>query len=333
MGLKNTLNSARALVGRPRPIILSHKLTTRCDCRCQFCDFWKDQNKKEVETEKILDLIDRAAAAGMTCYTAWGGEPLLCDNLPKYLERARSRDMITTICTAGYRLAERAPEIGPYLSQTLLSLEGVGEKQDEIRRTPGLFERLSAGVDELKKHSESELVIWANLSSLNKDQPEGIVEFAREKGAAVEFFPAARYDDYNDELVLGPEEREEVFNRIIEMKKQGEPIYNSYYSLKMMADSRPFKCNRGRLSVLVDSKGIAWACEERVIPGLEPYGNAMELDFESESFHTKYLDNIDKLSNCNACLLPCVSNMADNLIAQVLRRSWNGMLLRSQGML
>jgi len=322
MRLMSSIRTASALLGRPRPIILYHKPTARCDCRCRFCDFWKDQPESGdvLASELILDLIDRAGAAGMSFYTVWGGEPLLVEDLPAWLVRARRAGLYTTVCTAGTRLPDRAAEIAPHIDQLLLSMEAVGERQDEIRRTPGLFEKIESGLDKYRRAGGDDVIIWCNVTTETIDQARPVAEFAREHKVLVEYFPAAIYDDYNEDIVLSGAERREVFAEILGLKRSGWPVFNTTHALELMRDSNPFKCNLARLAVQVDHAGKLWACEPRVIPGLAPYGDISEIDLCELPRSREYRDNARRLASCNACLLPCVGNMADNLVLQGLRR-------------
>jgi len=309
-------------LGPPRPMMLYHKPTARCDCRCRFCDFWKEQPEGDdsMPTEVALDLIDRAAEAGFTTYTLWGGEPLLVADLPVWLGRARSHGMQTVVCTSGYRLPERASGIGPHIERLLVSLEAVGKEHDGLRATPGLFDRVVEGLARFRESSSGEVTLWSNLTRENMDQVEPIARFAAEKGIMVEFFPAALYQGYNEDIVLDRQERAKVFNKALELKKEGLPVQNTRFALKLMASARPFKCNLARLGVQVDSDGMVYACEKRVLPDLDPYGAADELDLKALRRSREYKQAVEELSSCNRCLLPCVANMADGLFTQAMRK-------------
>lgn len=330
MRLAQMVRTLTAMIGPARPIILYHKPTARCDCRCKFCDSWAHQPDGDdvLPSRRILALLDQAHAAGMTTYTVWGGEPLLAENLPDWLRHARGLGMETVVCTSGYKLAERASEIGPNIDRLLLSLEAVGDRQDKIRKTAGLFERVISGIGAFRKHGGGEITIWSNLTRENRDQVEEIARFARDQGVWVEFFPAALYPGYNDKIILDSNEREEVFDRVKEIKRQGYPVLNTGYALLLMRSGRPFKCNLARLAVQVFPDGTIYACEPRTIPDLSPYGTIDDIDLVSFASSKKYRRARLQLLSCNRCLLPCVANMADSLILQALRRTMGKLYYR-----
>lgn len=321
MNFISQLRTAYSLLAPGRPFILYHKPTARCDCRCRFCDFWVHQPAEEsiVDSDKIMGLLDEARRAGITTYTVWGGEPLLVPDLPRWLSRARGHGMQTVVCTSGSRLLERAAELGPFTERLLLSVEAVGERHDRLRGSPGLFERLVSGLAAYREHAAGQVILWSNLSRENRDQVEELARFARDQNAAIEFFPAAHYPGYNDLLVLDRSEREEAFGRALELKRRGWPVHNTTYALELMRSGRPFKCNIARLSVQLSSEGKFFACEARLLPELEPYGELGGIGLKDLIRSEAYQRTSRELSSCNLCLLPCVAHLADGLPAQGAR--------------
>jgi len=307
-----------------RPVILYHKPTARCDCRCRFCDSWLQQPDHDdtISSDQGLALLDEAQRAGMTMYVVWGGEPLLVEQLPAWLHRARGHGMRTVVCTSGSRLQERAAEIGPHTERLLLSLEGIGARHDRLRGRPGLFERMVAGLDEYRRHGR-EVIIWSNLNGENTDQVPEILRFAREYRVGVEFFPTARFAGYNEKLLLGDEQRRQVFAVVKEAKRRGWPVLNTWHALELMSSGRSFVCNTPLLSIQVAADGDIYPCDPRLNPGLQPCGHLGELDLKSPEARQRFARAGRRLRNCNNCLLPCVADMADNLSAQVLRKMFN----------
>jgi len=322
MPLPNTIRTARA-IAFGKPFVLFHKPTARCECRCKFCDFWVNQPRSDdaQPTAVVHELLSRAASAGMSIYTVWGGEPLLVHALDDWLAHARRVGMKTVVCTAANSLAERASQIGPHLDSLLVSLEAVGKAHDEIRRTPGLFDRLVEGLRAMRRCSSAQITIWSNLTRDNADQVSEIARFATDQRVSVEFFPAARYPGYNESMVLDGREREQVFSKIMELKRTGSPVLTSTYALDLMRTGRAFQCNIPRYSVLVTSDGTVHACEPRIVPEMAAYGNTADLDMRKLTRSAQFRETCFDLKKCNRCLLPCVAAMADGIVAQSLRRA------------
>jgi len=320
--LRQMFRKSRALFGPPRPLILYHQPTARCDCRCHFCDLWTRQPPEEemLSTPRVYKLLDQAYTAGMVEYVVFGGEPLLVQDLPAWFQYASKLGWNTTICTSGYRLQERAKEIGPNTSTLLLSLEALGEKQDRIRGTPGLFRRLVEGLHDFKKYSHSTIYLWSNISSENRDQIASLAQFAKSENVGVFFFPTARLENYNEKLLLTPQELAEAFQEVKDLKRRGFPVKNSSHALKLMATGQRFQCNLPRLSIHVSAQGQVSACDPRIaLPSIE-YGSMEEVDLKQLHRSNTYRHNWETLRSCNNCLFPCVTATCDNLWIQAMYR-------------
>lgn len=322
MTLNNILKTAGSVIGKSRPIVLYHKPTDRCECRCVFCNFWKKQPAENdvLPTENIISMLDNAREAGFAAYSLWGGEPLMVEPLPEYLQHAKKIGLRTIMCTAGSLLKERSPDVAPNVDHLLLSMEATGESLDKIRGYRGLFERVLSGLDEFKRHSDGEITIWCNVGRHNKEKLEDIAQFALEKDINVEFFPTFLFKNYNENLILNKDERFNVFSRALELKKEGFPILNNEYALKLMRDSCKYRCNMVQLSIHVIPDGSIYPCESRIVSDKYYYGNIKEVDLKDIKDSDRYKMAVKELSQCNKCLLPCVAQTADNLLFQGIRR-------------
>jgi len=312
----------------PHPIFLFHKPTERCDCRCRFCDFWKKMpNKNDVlPTNLILSFLNQARLAGFTTYVLWGGEPLLVEDLPVWLAHAKRIGLGTMFCTSGRKLLDRAEEVAPHTDRLIISIEAIGKRHDELRGVPGLFDLVVKGLERFISRSHGEIIIWSHINRENRDEVESIAKFAQEFGVKVEFFPTTEYSGYNEPMILNRKEREEVFTRIIQLKKEGYPINNTWYALELMRSSRRFRCNIPLLSIQVYPDGEIYPCEVRMVPDLRSYGNIAEVDLNTLFASSRFQKEASRLSSCNNCLLPCVAHLADNLPLQGIRKVVGGIL-------
>jgi MoaA/NifB/PqqE/SkfB family radical SAM enzyme len=322
MTLSNAYYTATAVIGRPRPFVLYHKPTSRCDCRCIFCNSWQHQARESdiLATSDIISLLNNARAAKLTTYTLWGGEPLLVDDLPIWLRHAKKIGMRTIMCTSGFHLDACAEDIAPFIDVLLLSIEATNTRHDEIRRRRGLFQNALQGLNRFKEHSRGTVTIWCNVGQYNKDQVENIARFADEQGVCVEFFPVTVFPGYNDDLVLDKEERQNVFSLVLRLKKKGLPISNTNYGLNLMRTSQPFICNTARISVFVNPDGKMYPCDPYMVSEDISYGDFREVDIKGIPCTRSYRKAVANLPQCNKCLLPCVSHAADDLFVQMLRR-------------
>lgn len=88
--------------------IMAHIIPIRrCNLACTYCNEFDDVSKP-VDTDVILERVDRLGKLGTGIITISGGEPLLHPELDQIIARIRSTGAITGLITNGYLLtAER----------------------------------------------------------------------------------------------------------------------------------------------------------------------------------------------------------------------------------
>ena len=111
------------------PKICQFYLTLRCNATCEFCDFWnkkefeKEDKYKEAPSDKILSALEDLKEKGIEELRITGGEPLLYDELPLILGKAKQLGLKTTLFTNCLLYPERAKEIQGQVDQLFFSLD------------------------------------------------------------------------------------------------------------------------------------------------------------------------------------------------------------------
>jgi MoaA/NifB/PqqE/SkfB family radical SAM enzyme len=301
----------------PRPYIVYIKPTARCDCRCRICKRWQAPSDKseEMSTEQFFDVMKLFRGFGASVLVAWGGEPLLRSDIADLFREAKRLGYRTSMCTNGRQLAKKADEVMPWLDTVLCSLDGYGPNHDAARGVDGVFERMLEGIRAAKRFEGKRIKIWASLHNDNYGDIEPIAKLAQELGVWVDFFPVATVEGHNDAMILDREGRARAFEKVIELKRAGYPIWNFDAVLRKMRDSAPFRCNFGQLALQVDHRGYVASCENPDGSPLYPWGRYDEIDwrglFASERFRAARAD----LAQCGKCRMPCVMEMSDSLVA------------------
>jgi MoaA/NifB/PqqE/SkfB family radical SAM enzyme len=136
---------------RALPILILHP-HSRCNCRCVMCDIWKITAAEEI----TLADLERHAADIERLNVRWvvfsGGEPLMHSDLFRLAARLRKTGIRNTLLSTGLTLESQAAKVVANLDDVIVSLDGPADVHDRIRRVPGAFERLAAGVRALRKH-------------------------------------------------------------------------------------------------------------------------------------------------------------------------------------
>ncbi len=292
----------KILIGRIKrsPLVLCHSITGLCNLRCKFCPFWRRAgSEEELSLEEIIALIDQAASLGTAVYTVWGVEPLLREELPECLSHAKQQGLINFMITNGMLLEDRIEELAPHLDYLSISIDGTGETYRELR-VGGDFEKVLRGL-KLASRYRFQTVINCVITSKNIAELERLVNLAEKYSAGILFEPVHEYEELTKEIwqelgIRNLDEYGRAIDRLIELKKQGRKILNSFVYLKMIRSLKPdFKCRIDRFLLHVDPYGNVKMCKGKVSSiRAKPLG---------EIWHSKEADRLrGEIKNCKGCL-------------------------------
>ncbi|WP_094227882.1 radical SAM protein [Methanolobus psychrotolerans] len=246
---------------RKRPFVLSHAINSRCNMKCSFCEYWKTDGK-EMELHDIFKLLEEARAFGILVYNAWTVEPLLRNDLPEILEHAKQLGMMTSLITNGLLLEKRIDELKnlDYLS---VSVDGT-TSYEEIRGIN--LNRIMPGIIKAKSIIKNPLLMNCVISGKNLDDIEELITMAKDIDVKISFEPMYEFqgigeDTWNNMGIREMDKYHRTVERIIEMKKEGYPIINSYTYLKMVRDLKTeFVCHANDIILDVTADGSIENC-------------------------------------------------------------------------
>jgi MoaA/NifB/PqqE/SkfB family radical SAM enzyme len=145
--------------GPKMPVYLLMFVTTRCNAACDHCFYWSELNTR-VKEELTVEEFDRLARSlgPLLQVTFTGGSPELRKDLPDVVERfyEHCRPTNMTFCMLGHstdRIVSQVEDmLGRFPRQNLkigISLDGLGEDHDRLRKVDGLFDRAVRTIREL----------------------------------------------------------------------------------------------------------------------------------------------------------------------------------------
>ncbi len=259
---------------KKRPLVLSHAINSRCNMKCEFCEYWK-QSGPEMTLQEITRLLDEAKDFGIMIYNAWTAEPLLREDLPQILQHARELGIVTFLITNGLLLEKRVEDLTEldYLS---VSVDGINSYK-EIRGVD-FKTKILPGIIKAKRSMKNPILMNCVISGRNLDDIEELIRLAAELEVTIAFEPMYEFSGieksiWKDIGVRDTDKYRRTVDRIIEMKKEGYPIINSYTYLKMIRDmSTDFKCHAGELILNVTADGTIEHCRVEK----EPLGNVKD---------------------------------------------------------
>jgi Fe-coproporphyrin III synthase len=122
----------------------------RCNCRCLMCDIWKRTDESELSIADLEGYLADIEALSVKWVIFSGGEPLMHSDLFRLSDMLRLRNIRVTLLSTGLLLARYANQIVAGIDDVIVSLDGPRAIHDKIRRVPGAFSELAAGVRALR---------------------------------------------------------------------------------------------------------------------------------------------------------------------------------------
>ena len=235
-----------------RPTSIVFLLTELCNAKCVHCDIWKNRGKEDNPTqqqwETVLGDLRRWLGPVHTVFS--GGEALLKSYTIDLVAYASSIGLFLEIRTHGYwddqGKIERLALARPW--KITVSLDGLGQTHTRIRGRPQFWEKTSATVETLKRlKRERGLGFTIRLKNVimshNLEDTLEIARFATQHGLEVFYQPIEQnYNTPEDPQWFlrsdnWPKDTARAVanaRQLIELKRQGLHIANSYAQLEAM---------------------------------------------------------------------------------------------------
>lgn len=236
-----------------RPTSITLSMTERCNARCVHCDIWKNTGPEEIlppEKWKTL-LSDLRAWLGPVQVTFSGGEALMRPFTIDLLHHAVGEGLLVEVLTNGYwknqQRIQRLAETNPW--RITVSLDAIGPTHSLIRGRSDFFETTEASLRTLDAvRREQRLQFKIRLKTVVMRQNLGEVdEIARyaasRKGFEVFYQPIEQnYNTEDDHLWFEASDNwptdtskaVAVVHKLINLKREGLPIANSFEQLQAM---------------------------------------------------------------------------------------------------
>ena len=226
---------------------LVYQVTVRCNSRCRMCSIWQLEPGDELTLEEFDRVLQDPFMQRLRWVNLTGGEPFLRKDLPEMIGALakRSRNLeIVAIPTNGL-LPERTEEMvarslelmegSQALLSVTVSIDGVGEVHDDIRRIPQGFDKALDTLERLQAidHPRFETGVETVITALNVGSIEETYSFFKERTEHVNLTPAVVSDYYSnqedfDEVRLKEEDVTRMLAFLDSVSKEA-PAYAYYF--------------------------------------------------------------------------------------------------------
>lgn len=337
------------------PMTLTYSVTAACQSRCKTCQigemFCQDPTRSQRDLK--LDEIEKIFKSMKPVYffNMSGGEPFMRQDLPEIVELAckylKPRVIHTpTNAILADRIIQNTEKIinivrnyDPSVPFTVKpSIDGVGDKHDEIRGVKGNFKYLLKTIEGLKKLEEKydnfHLELGTVISNFNIDDLDEIEDFVHSLGVEsyrnevaecrTEFFnltdpitPPAEV--YQDLIKTFAKKVEDNIGKKKKLARTTEAMRVVYYDLagRILAEKRQvIPCYAGVSNVHINFDGGVWSC--CVLGYDKEMGNLRDYDYDFQKlwYSDKAKEVRKYIKNMN-CACPLANQAYSNELMHV----------------
>jgi len=260
--------------------------TYRCQMRCKMCSIWQFPTDKIKEvTPKELEILPKLKFINIT-----GGEPMQRKDIEDIIAVSFEKASRVVISTSGWHnkriveLAKKYPNIG-----IRVSIEGLSQKNDELRGRQGGFDRGLKLLLELRDLGIKDIGFGITVSNQNSEDMLWLYKLSKELN--LEFATATFHNSYyfhkEDNIVTNRNEVINYFHKIVEsLLKENNPKswFRAFFNLGLInyirGGQRMLPCEAGLANFFIEPYGEVYPCnglEESVWK--ESMGNIRDYSF------------------------------------------------------
>jgi MoaA/NifB/PqqE/SkfB family radical SAM enzyme len=345
----------RGLVKPTNPITLTFSVTAACQSLCKTCQIGKlhRQNPQRAKEDLTLEEIEKIfrSMGQIYFFNISGGEPFLRKDLPQIVELAckylqpgiihiptnalipqRIEELTVEILKIMKKLAPQAPlTVKP-------SIDGVGEKHDEIRGVQGNFEKLEETISRLKgvqsQYPTFHLELGTVVSNFNIAHLEEIEDYVHRLGVESyrneiaeqreEFFNVGdpitpTGDQYEELMTLFTQKiRENIRSkrRLARITESFRLVYYDLVSDIMRQKTQVIPCYGGISNVHLNYNGELWPC--CVLGYAKPMGNLRQANYDFQQvFHSEQADEVRRYIRDKKCWCPLANQAYSNILCHL----------------
>ena len=253
-------------MAKKSPTDASIILTYRCPMQCKMCNIWKNPTdiKKEISSDD-LRCLPKLKFINLT-----GGDPFIREDLEEIVRVCYTKSPRIVISTSGWyedrviALAKKFPNIG-----IRISIEGLSQKNDELRGREGGFDRGLRTLLRLKEMGLNDIGFGCTISNNNSRDMLSLYQLSKSLG--MEFATASFHNSYyfhkEDNVITNKDEVCENFRTLIEwqlQEKHPKSWFRAYFNMGLInyieGNRRMLPCEAGTVNFFIDPWGEVYPC-------------------------------------------------------------------------
>lgn len=319
----------RAALTKRLPLYVQFAVSNRCNLRCRMCNALPSRsNEKELSLSEIERLSTILKRLNVAILVLTGGEPLIRKDLSEIVRIFSGKGLEVRLQTNGILANERRllelKEAG--LSGITISLDSLdSKKQDNINSNSGTWDKMVntiAAISKIFLPQNSICGINTVVSRLNIEEIPGIIKFASKIGFYSSLIPVHLAETKQDFIVRSKDKSfgfrkddhaiiDRIYAQVVEMKKKGFNIYNSFRFLKESSDFLKYRkmhwrCDSPYLYFAISPEGNFLPCVDITTRISMLNGDFVGL-YGSGDFRSQIRKIVD---SCSGCMYACWPEMS-----------------------
>ena len=288
------------------PTILNLPITDNCNSRCVMCDVWKTKSTGELSAGELIIIFEDKLFSNIEHVGISGGEPSLRADLVEIVsaivEKMKKLKSLS-ITTHGFhssRWQNFLPKIQEICNEDKirfvlnLSIDGIGESHDNVRKIPGGFDRVMKTY-QLAKALNVKVRFQTTISKPNVYGALQVLKHNSDLNEVTDFRTATvihRLDNFDSmqRVNLGEHEKSFFADFLVSsslMEKTPSPARRLFYrdlSMRLIKNTkRKAPCYFQREGVLLTAHGDLYHCSiSKNLLGNVKKASAYELYFSKE---------------------------------------------------
>lgn len=241
-------------------------VTYRCPMKCVMCNVWKHPTACEEEFKpELLKKLPHVSLVNLT-----GGEPTVREDLDQIIDILFTRTQRVVISTSGwfedriFALARKYPKLG-----FRVSIEGLSQKNDELRGRQGGFDRGLRVLLGLRHLGVEDIGFGITVSNNNSGDVLSLYELAKQ--LKLQFATAAFHNSFyfhkDDNVITNKDEVignfEELVNRLL-TERHPKSWFRAYFNMGLInyirGNRRLLPCEAGTENFFIDPWGNVLPC-------------------------------------------------------------------------
>jgi len=224
------------------PMITNFYVTKKCNLRCRYCHPPGDE--PEMEPSAAISLLEKIRPHNPVLNFT-GGEPLLYNDLPLLLRKAKSLKFYPIILSTNGLLIDRIIADLHLVDHLVISLDSLShEVNDAFCCVDGVTKEIVKNIKKcvpLSREKGFNLSIHSVIAPETIAGIEDIVFFCENLHITLSLSPEhGRF--YPNSQLFDNQKYVDLIDRLIQLKKQGKPIVCSYGYLRKIRDFSQHKC-------------------------------------------------------------------------------------------